>query len=114
MLWNVIFFQVCCESVSDNNQDSNSRPYESNQNDQSPNNNNDNDPSASRRGENKQKPSISDITSHPNLRLLPTDCGPIESERIFGGNRTRLFEMPWMVLLSYSSRKPLFILQVEY
>ncbi|OWR50265.1 seminal fluid protein CSSFP032 [Danaus plexippus plexippus] len=47
--------------------------------------------------------SIPDIRYHPKLNLLPTNCGVIENDRIFGGNRTRLFEMPWMVLLSYDS-----------
>ncbi|XP_045502390.1 CLIP domain-containing serine protease 2-like [Colias croceus] len=46
---------------------------------------------------------IPDVRNHRNLRLLPRDCGSIESERIFGGNRTSLFEMPWMVLLSYKT-----------
>nr|XP_026494275.1 CLIP domain-containing serine protease 2-like isoform X1 [Vanessa tameamea] len=45
------------------------------------------------------------IQYHRNLDLLPNDCGPIEGERVFGGNRTRLFEMPWMVLLSYDSAR---------
>ncbi|XP_075983210.1 serine protease ea-like isoform X2 [Anticarsia gemmatalis] len=51
--------------------------------------------------ENKNGPR--DIESHPNLRLLPQKCGTIERDRIWGGNRTELYEMPWMVLLSYSS-----------
>ncbi|CAH2045489.1 unnamed protein product, partial [Iphiclides podalirius] len=45
------------------------------------------------------------VTSHPKLKLLPTQCGVIESDRIFGGNKTRLFEMPWMVLISYDSAR---------
>ncbi|CAF4868801.1 unnamed protein product [Pieris macdunnoughi] len=44
-----------------------------------------------------------DVRNHPNLQLLPKDCGTIEGDRIFGGNRTSLFEMPWMVLLSYQT-----------
>ncbi|PZC75016.1 hypothetical protein B5X24_HaOG206841 [Helicoverpa armigera] len=51
--------------------------------------------------ENKNGPV--NVDSHPNLGLLPTKCGNIESDRIWGGNRTRLYEMPWMVLLSYDS-----------
>ncbi|CAH0594200.1 unnamed protein product [Chrysodeixis includens] len=43
------------------------------------------------------------VENHPNLGLLPIQCGNIESDRIWGGNRTRLYEMPWMVLLSYNS-----------
>lgn len=46
------------------------------------------------------------VENHPNLDLLPINCGNIESDRIWGGNRTRLYEMPWMVLLSYNSGKP--------
>ncbi|KAJ0173667.1 hypothetical protein K1T71_010816 [Dendrolimus kikuchii] len=42
-----------------------------------------------------------DISQHPNLKLLPTKCGAIDDDRIWGGDRTQLFEMPWMVLLSY-------------
>lgn len=45
------------------------------------------------------------VESHPNLGLLPMQCGSIESDRINGGNRTQLFEMPWMVLLSYDSAR---------
>ncbi|XP_072929941.1 CLIP domain-containing serine protease HP8-like [Epargyreus clarus] len=40
---------------------------------------------------------------HPNIDILPKDCGVIESDRLFGGNRTKLFEMPWMVLVAYNS-----------
>lgn len=46
-----------------------------------------------------------DVRRHRNFRLLPTDCGMIESDRIWGGNRTHLFEMPWMVLISYESAR---------
>lgn len=46
-----------------------------------------------------------DVSQHRNLGLLPSNCGPIEDNKIVGGNRTRLFEMPWMVLLSYNSGK---------
>lgn len=44
-----------------------------------------------------------DVTDHPNLRLLPRNCGSIDSNRILGGNRTQLYEMPWMVILSYDA-----------
>ncbi|XP_063831600.1 transmembrane protease serine 9-like [Ostrinia nubilalis] len=43
------------------------------------------------------------VQGHRNLHLLPENCGIVDSDRIFGGNTTRLFEIPWMVLLSYSS-----------
>lgn len=48
---------------------------------------------------------LPDVRDHRNFNLLPTQCGPVEGERIFGGNRTRLFEMPWMVLISYDSAR---------
>nr|XP_034834063.1 phenoloxidase-activating factor 3-like isoform X1 [Maniola hyperantus] len=48
---------------------------------------------------------IPDVRNHRNLDILPIECGAIEGERIFGGNRTKLFEMPWMVLLSYDSAR---------
>lgn len=44
-----------------------------------------------------------DIETNPKLALLPKKCGTIEDDRIWGGNRTRLYEMPWMALLSYDS-----------
>lgn len=47
-----------------------------------------------------------DIRGHRNLDLLPRNCGPFSDDfRIFGGNKTFLFEMPWMVLIAYNSRK---------
>ncbi|XP_053613895.1 CLIP domain-containing serine protease HP8-like isoform X2 [Plodia interpunctella] len=47
-----------------------------------------------------------DIRNHPNFHLLPTDCGLVyENDRILGGKRTSLFEMPWMVLIAYDSAR---------
>lgn len=47
-----------------------------------------------------------DIRGHRNLDLLPRLCGPFSDDfRIWGGNKTYLFEMPWMVLIAYNSRK---------
>lgn len=47
-----------------------------------------------------------DIRGHRNLELLPKKCGQFSDDfRIWGGNRTYLFEMPWMVLIAYDSRK---------
>lgn len=46
-----------------------------------------------------------DISRHRNLRLLPKNCGILEDNRILGGNKTALFEMPWMVLISYDSAR---------
>ena len=46
-----------------------------------------------------------DVSNHTNLRLLPTsNCGPINAEKLSGGNSTDLFEFPWMVLLQYETR----------
>ncbi|XP_026480263.1 melanization protease 1-like [Ctenocephalides felis] len=48
---------------------------------------------------------IPDVSSHPNLRLLPHRiCGASLEDRIVRGNKTGLFEFPWMALLAYRSR----------
>ncbi|XP_034834282.1 venom protease-like [Maniola hyperantus] len=44
------------------------------------------------------------IENHPNLPLLPTDCGDIDGSRIVGGRVAKLYEFPWMVLISYNTR----------
>lgn len=50
--------------------------------------------------------SLPDIRGHRNLDILPRNCGQFTDDfRIWGGNRTFLFEMPWMVLIAYNSRK---------
>ncbi|XP_041969718.1 CLIP domain-containing serine protease 2-like isoform X2 [Aricia agestis] len=55
---------------------------------------------------NKNPPSYGDdISNHRNFNLLPKNCGPIEDDRVYGGERTSLFEMPWMVLLAYDSAR---------
>lgn len=44
-----------------------------------------------------------DVTNHPNLKLLNHDmCGPVSQQKIFGGNKTGIFDFPWMALLSYN------------
>ncbi|XP_063387148.1 phenoloxidase-activating factor 3-like [Cydia fagiglandana] len=63
--------------------------------------NTDNDTTNNKNG----KEEAVDVRNHRNFRLLPTDCGVIEDDKIWGGNRTRLFEMPWMVLISYNSAR---------
>lgn len=51
-------------------------------------------------------PDPPDVTNHPNLPLLDHNlCGPVSQEKIFGGNRTRIFDFPWMVLLAYNTGK---------
>ncbi|KAG7297997.1 hypothetical protein JYU34_018756 [Plutella xylostella] len=68
------------------------------------NHNNDDDDEGSSSGAPKDDPSgPPDVSGHRNLKLLPEHCGEIDEDRIIGGNRTHLFEMPWMVLLSYDS-----------
>ncbi|XP_017755231.1 PREDICTED: uncharacterized protein LOC108547293 [Eufriesea mexicana] len=43
-----------------------------------------------------------DVTNHPNLQLVNEDlCGPVTQQKIYGGNKTGIFDYPWMALLSY-------------
>ncbi|XP_031329752.1 serine protease easter-like isoform X2 [Photinus pyralis] len=43
-------------------------------------------------------------TGHRNLNLLPQNCGLLPGgNRIIGGNKTALFEFPWMALLTYDT-----------
>lgn len=44
-----------------------------------------------------------DVSGHRNLGLLPRDvCGQdIDEDKIIGGNKTGVFEFPWMALISY-------------
>ncbi len=45
-----------------------------------------------------------DASTHPNLNLLPrADCGQILDQRVSNGNKTDLFEYPWMALLRYDN-----------
>ncbi|XP_026760585.2 CLIP domain-containing serine protease HP8-like [Galleria mellonella] len=46
-----------------------------------------------------------EIQNHRNFHLLPSSCGISDSDRIIGGKRTRLFELPWMVLIAYDSAR---------
>ncbi|KAL7291856.1 hypothetical protein TKK_0014419 [Trichogramma kaykai] len=49
-------------------------------------------------------PSPPDVTRHPNLRLLDHNlCGPISDDKIYGGNRTKVNEFPWMALVAYDT-----------
>ncbi|CAG4931532.1 unnamed protein product [Parnassius apollo] len=43
-----------------------------------------------------------EIDNHPNLE--ERDCGEIEGSRIVGGQVAKLYEFPWMVLISYETR----------
>ncbi|XP_014372110.2 CLIP domain-containing serine protease 2 [Papilio machaon] len=77
---------VCCSAITNDRDDSSGN-------------------AGNKNGNNKYNDSPSDVSRHQNLGLLPTQCGSIESDRIFGGNKTRLFEMPWMVLIAYDSAR---------
>lgn len=47
-----------------------------------------------------------DVTNHPNLRLLDLQkCGPITEQRVYGGNKTGVFDYPWMALIAYDTGK---------
>ncbi|XP_020279868.1 serine protease easter-like [Pseudomyrmex gracilis] len=52
------------------------------------------------------EPAPPDVTNHPNLHLLNyRDCGPIVQSKIFigNGNKTNIFEFPWMALIAYNT-----------
>lgn len=62
-------------------------------------NNNNNNPA------NPVTSSSSDVSSHKNIGLLPnTDCGPISTNKVAGGEKAGLGEFPWMVLLRYNTK----------
>ncbi|XP_031327653.1 CLIP domain-containing serine protease 14D-like isoform X1 [Photinus pyralis] len=45
------------------------------------------------------------VVQHRNIDLLPENCGELPGgNRIIGGNKTTLFEFPWMALLAYRSQ----------
>ncbi|KAF7399196.1 hypothetical protein HZH68_007788 [Vespula germanica] len=47
---------------------------------------------------------LPDVSNHPNLRILNHDiCGPLTKSKIIGGNKTGVFDYPWMALLAYST-----------
>jgi secreted trypsin-like serine protease len=53
--------------------------------------------------ENKLK-STKDLENHPNIALINgPDCGVTSSDRV-NGNRTKLYELPWMALLRYQTK----------
>ncbi|XP_070152531.1 ovochymase [Polyergus mexicanus] len=48
-----------------------------------------------------------DVTNHPNLRLLDLQkCGPVIQQKVYGGNKTGVFDFPWMALIAYDTGKP--------
>ena len=49
---------------------------------------------------------LPDVTNHPNLRLLDHQrCGPLIQTKVYGGNKTGVFEYPWMALIAYDTGK---------
>ncbi|KOC63286.1 Serine protease easter [Habropoda laboriosa] len=49
-------------------------------------------------------PDPPDVTNHPNLPLLSHDvCGPVTQQKIFGGNKTGVFDFPWMAMLLHDN-----------
>ena len=44
-----------------------------------------------------------DVSTHPNLRLLPQNiCGPLVANKIFNGRKTDFYEHPWLAALEYN------------
>lgn len=49
-------------------------------------------------------PEPPDVSNHPNLGLINEEsCGPANTPKIIGGNKTGVFEFPWMALLAYDT-----------
>lgn len=59
----------------------------------------------------EKRPDIStvgppNVSRHKNIGLLPKNCGHMDlGDKIVNGNKTGLFEFPWMALLSYRTSK---------
>ncbi|XP_014372101.2 CLIP domain-containing serine protease 2 [Papilio machaon] len=51
--------------------------------------------------ENNALTSGDEIENHRNIRLLPTECGDVDGNRIIGGTSAGLYEFPWLALISY-------------
>lgn len=53
-----------------------------------------------------KNPSPISVIGHKNFHLLPSKCGHIGiRNRIFNGNKTGIFEFPWMTLIAYNKSK---------
>lgn len=50
---------------------------------------------------------VPEVGAHRNIGLINSaECGvPPLSDRIVGGNRTQLMELPFMALIAYNTRK---------
>ncbi|XP_026489627.1 CLIP domain-containing serine protease HP8 [Vanessa tameamea] len=55
-------------------------------------------------GDDSEGPGADSLETHPNINLLPTKCGQIDGDRIFGGVIANLWEFPWMALISHRTR----------
>lgn len=48
-------------------------------------------------------PTPPDVSSHQNLHLINTaQCGVITQRKILGGEKTGIFEYPWMAMIAYN------------
>ncbi|KDR03823.1 Serine protease easter [Zootermopsis nevadensis] len=46
---------------------------------------------------------VSPVFNHRNMMLLPLNiCGPVSENKIINGNKTALFQYPWMALIAYN------------
>ncbi|KPI92441.1 Serine protease easter [Papilio xuthus] len=52
--------------------------------------------------EDETQTSEDEIENHRNIRLLPTECGDLDGNRIVEGTSAGLYEFPWLALISYS------------
>nr|NP_001299393.1 serine protease easter-like [Papilio xuthus]BAM19488.1 melanization protease 1 [Papilio xuthus] len=54
--------------------------------------------------EDETQTSEDEIENHRNIRLLPTECGDLDGNRIVEGTSAGLYEFPWLALISYSDK----------
>ncbi|XP_047994725.1 phenoloxidase-activating factor 3-like isoform X2 [Leguminivora glycinivorella] len=48
--------------------------------------------------------SVESVDNHPNLHLLPDECGKIFVNKLLGGRAAHLYQYPWITLISYKTR----------
>ncbi|CAH2242386.1 melanization protease 1-like [Pararge aegeria] len=51
----------------------------------------------------RKTPEVDPIETHPNIALLPSECGDSDRARIINGNIAQLYEFPWMTLIAYNT-----------
>ncbi|XP_013170762.1 PREDICTED: serine protease easter-like isoform X1 [Papilio xuthus] len=44
-----------------------------------------------------------EIEKHPNINLLSVECGDTDGSKIVGGNRTTLYEFPWLAIIMHKT-----------